>query len=207
MRDLDFVDTETGGFDASRHALLEVAVVRVDPRTLEERGRLVARVRPAPGLVVDPEAAAVNGYTPEEWATAPTEAEALPAVAAMLRGAMFAGQNPAFDRDFLRAAFDRAHLSWPAGDYHLLDVASLAWPLVVRGDVDSVSLRKVSAWMGLPPLAGHHRAEADIDRTIEVYRRLLEIYRPERAASGHEPCDQCTDADPCPGCEHFRPTG
>ena len=58
------VDVETGGFDWSRHALLEIAAIPIE---LDDAGCFVpgevacAHLQPAPGLEIDPKSLEVTG--------------------------------------------------------------------------------------------------------------------------------------------------
>lgn len=172
-RPLAFVDVETTGLDPQVHALVEVAVLKVDPDVLVPIDRFESKVRPASDAVVDPAAARVNGYTPEDWSDAPSLAEVLPNLVAVLGGSIVAGHNPGFDWAFLSAAFRQTGVSLLDVDHHLLDTASLAWPLLRRGVITSLSLRDLCAHLKVTN-DGAHRAMADAERAFQVYRRLME---------------------------------
>lgn len=60
------IDTETGSLDPRTGALLDIAAVEL--RDGEVGRTFRRRVLPGLGLVIEPEAAACNGYTPELWA-------------------------------------------------------------------------------------------------------------------------------------------
>lgn len=173
-RPLGFVDVETTGIDPHVHALIEVAVLRVDADTLAVLDRFESKVRPPEDARVEPEAARINGYSRKAWADAPGAAEVLPKVANALWGCIIAGHNPAFDWAFLTAAFRRLTLPPPEVDYHLVDTASLAWPLLRKGRIHSLSLKDLCAYFKVPN-DGAHRAMADVERTFAVYRHLLEV--------------------------------
>ncbi|MBC7174050.1 MAG: hypothetical protein H5U40_16530, partial [Polyangiaceae bacterium] len=96
--------------------------------------------------------------------------------APLLDGALIAGHNVGFDWDFLEAGFRRAGLVLPSVDYHRLDTASLAWPLVVTGELQSMSLDAVAKLFGLDR-PHPHRALADARCALEVARRLVERMR------------------------------
>lgn len=61
------LDTETGGTLPSRHALLSIAATLWLPNN-ELVWSYTRYILPAEGKLIDPEAAAINGYTPERWA-------------------------------------------------------------------------------------------------------------------------------------------
>ncbi|MGI5865486.1 MAG: exonuclease domain-containing protein [Myxococcales bacterium] len=169
--DLVFVDVETTGLDPERHELIEVAAVRVHPHTLEPIDHASVRIRPGSLADADPRALVVNGYTDEAWRDAVTLQAALRQVSPLLEGAVVAGHNVGFDWAFLSRGFARAGLPLPAVDYHRVDTASLAWPLLAGAEIDSLSLDAVCAALGLSRPTPH-RALADALASLEVARRL-----------------------------------
>lgn len=171
-----FLDLETSGLDCRRHEILEVGVIRVDAKTLEIVSECEARVRPERLEDADSEALAVSGFRLTEWADASPLASALARIAPLLDGALVAGHNVSFDWAFLEAAFRQARLPRPDVDYHRLDTASLAWPLVATGELRSLSLDSVAAFLGLAR-PSPHRAMADARCALEVARRLARRMR------------------------------
>ena len=109
--------------------------------------------------------------------------EALLEVAPLLEGALVAGHNVGFDWAFLEAGSRRAGLALPNVDYHRLDTASLAWPLVVTGELPSMSLDPLARLLGLER-PHPHRALADARCSLEVARRLVERMRAGGVVTG-----------------------
>lgn len=106
MTSLLAIDTETGGLDPARHALLSLAAV---PSWDYEPFHVYV----LPEGAIDADAALVNGYTPQLW----EERKALPLKLALMeflrwqeasgaqqRKAMPLAHNATFDRGFLQAA-------------------------------------------------------------------------------------------------------
>jgi len=172
MRSLAFIDLETTGLDPSRHEILEIGVIRVDGRTLADLDATDVRVHPRRLEDADPEALRLNGYSARRWENATNLWEALDWVAPLLVGATLAGHNVGFDRAFLEVAWKATGGPPPDLDHHLLDTASLAWPLLVEGLVDSLSLITVCTALGIG-LHDPHRALSDAERSLEIARRLL----------------------------------
>ena len=172
MTPLVFIDCETTGLDPHRHEVIEIGVIRLRGDTLEEVDRAEVRVRPDRIEDADPDALRLNGYSGEAWEHSTSLKEALERVAPLLEGGVLAGHNVGFDRAFLDAAFHHADVAPPAMDHHLLDTATLAFPLLAAGVVESLSLDAVSAHLGIDR-ADPHRAIADANRSLEVARRLL----------------------------------
>jgi len=177
VRPLAFIDCETTGLDPERHEIIEVAAARLDPGTLEIHAELDAKVKPEHPERAEPEALRHNGYTPERWANASPVAEVLDRLTPVLDGCILAGHNVPFDRAFLREAYRRAERPFPEVDYHVVDTASLAWPLVVAGVIDSLRLRVICEHLGISN-QGEHSATTDVRRTIDVYRRLMPVLDP-----------------------------
>lgn len=174
MRPLAFVDCETTGLDPVRHELIEVAAIRVHPQTLVVESEVAIKVRPERIEDADPEALRINGYSEEAWADAVSLDEAMAQLAPVLGGAMLAGHNVAFDRGFLDAAWKRVGHRPENLDHHLLDTATLAWPLLSSGMLDSVSLTPVCKHLGIER-GEEHWALDDARASLEVARRLLPV--------------------------------
>jgi len=180
---LAFVDIETTGLDAMTHEIIEVAVIRVDPRSLEVLAERSILVLPERIEVAQPEALAVSGYSKAAWTMAAPLRDALLTIAPLLEGALVAGHNVGFDWAFLEHGYRRAGLALPRVDYHRLDTASLAWPLVASGELSSVSLDEVATHLGLDR-PRPHRALADARCSLEVARRLAARMHAGRRLTG-----------------------
>jgi len=147
-------------------------VIRVDGRTLTDIDATDVRVHPGRLEDADPEALRLNGYSPRRWENATNLWEALDWVAPLLVGATLAGHNVGFDRAFLEAAWRATGGPPPDLDHHLLDTATLAWPLLAEGQIESLSLVAVCTALGIG-LHDPHRALSDAERSLEIARRLL----------------------------------
>jgi len=173
-RRLLFVDVETTGFDPARHEIIEIAAVRVHPQLLYVERELVSRVRPQFPERCSAETAAINGFDPMLWDDAPDIYDVLKRYVPLAEGCLLVGHNIGFDKSFLSAGFRRAGLEEPKMDHHVIDTASLAWPLAVVGALQSLSLGPVCDLLGIGN-EGAHGARRDVARTIEVYRRLMAL--------------------------------
>ena len=134
------VDVETGGFDCTRHALLEIAAV---PLEMDENGLLhpgttaCAHVVPAPGLEIDPKSLEITGIVLDHpFRLAKEERDALEHVFVPVRAAMkkygcqraiLVGHNAHFDLGFLNAAVTRSgHKRNPFHPFSVFDTVTLA---------------------------------------------------------------------------------
>jgi ribonuclease T len=134
------VDVETGGFDASHDALLEIAAVilRMDPQgLLQPTETQSVHVLPFPGAHLDPKALEFTGIDPfHPFREAVSESEALERIFRPIRRAVQAsgckrailvGHNAFFDLGFINAAVQRTGVKHcPFHPFSTLDTVSLA---------------------------------------------------------------------------------
>jgi ribonuclease T len=181
------VDVETGGFDAERHALLEIAA---SPIEMDEEGRVFpgvvvsTHVMPFPGAEIDPKALEVTGIDVDHpFRGAVNERVALdhlfvPIRAALRRygcqRAVLVGHNAAFDLGFLNAAVRRTgHKRNPFHPFSCFDTATLAG--LAFGQ--TVLSRAVQA-AGIPwNSAEAHSAIYDTERTAELFCTIVNRWR------------------------------
>jgi DNA polymerase III alpha subunit (gram-positive type) len=173
--DLLFLDFETGGLSPTKHDFVEVACIRTDPSGQDVQGEYVAKVFPQ--KPVEAEAAAINGYSAEKWASEAIPAShALVKVLGMAKDTMLVCHNTPFDKSFLEAALAEHKMRWP-GSYHSLDTVSLAMPLLRAGLLVNVKLVTLTAYFKINHVDAHS-ALADARACREVFLRLMEIYGP-----------------------------
>lgn len=134
------VDVETAGFDAQRHALLEIAaiVIRMTPDgRLEPSAPLACHVLPFVGAEIDPRALAFNGIDPDHpFRDAISEQDALARILTPIRKAVqstgcnraiLVGHNAHFDLGFVKAAVERTGFKRnPFHNFSVFDTVSLA---------------------------------------------------------------------------------
>ena len=173
LRDLVFLDLETSGLDPDDHEIVEFAAVRTSADTSREISSFSHRcafdLRKATA-----EALQTNHYDPTDWLDAEPVRVALTDFVTLLgpdESAVVIGQNVGFDVGFVRATARREAFVLPRWKY-TLDVASMAWPLVVKGNLDRIGLDHLCQRYGVSN-DGAHRALTDVRRTIEVYRCLM----------------------------------
>jgi ribonuclease T len=182
------VDVETGGFNASTDALLEIAAVLL---SLDGSGRLVRgatireHVRPFEGARMDPASLAVNGIDPwHPLRIASTENDALGAVFKEVRQAIrdqdctraiLVGHNASFDLGFLNAAVARAGIRRnPFHPFSCFDTATLAG--VAYGQT---VLSRAAQAAGLEwSTEAAHSAAYDAERTADVFCLICNQFQP-----------------------------
>lgn len=181
------VDVETGGFDAERDALLEIAVVVV---TMEPSGLLVpqpavaANVEPFPGANIDPRSLEITGIDPDHpFRGALPERQALDHVfqavrdavkAADCQRAVLVGHNAAFDLAFLNAAVRRVgHKRNPFHPFSCFDTATLGG--LAYGQT-VLSKAVLAAGLSFDTREAHS-AIYDAERTAELFCRIVNRWR------------------------------
>ena len=174
-RDLVFVDLETTGFNPDTQEILEIAAIRTTPDAVTIGGRFERKVLPGNIQLADPQALLVNRYHPEHWLNHGVSIEI--ALEGFLNicfgGVTLVAHSATFDWGFLRAALTRKSLLADL-DYHIICTASLAWPLVMRGEVVSPKLEALCTHFGISN-EGQHSAMRDVERMLEVYRKLIPV--------------------------------
>lgn len=190
-----WLDTETTGLDARRNGIVQIAgIFDIDTIPVVE---FEYKIRPFPDDIIEDSALEVNGYTRDQLKTL-----AFPQLTHRLiverldqhinrydknDKAHIAGQNPSFDRDFLKEWFvkneDPYFGSW--FDYHLIDLCSLSMVFHLRGIMDlvdpssgrvSVRLSNVARALGLERKEPHDALD-DIRLTREIfYEHMIERF-------------------------------
>lgn len=175
------VDVEASGTDPRKHSIVSIGAVDLaDPsRQFYDECRIWE------GAHIMDEALAVNGFTRDEI-TDParkSEGEIVRAFLAWAEDApehTFAGQNVSFDRDFLKAAAERAHLDW-AMPYRTIDIHTLAYQHMVGRGISppvenrrsALDLDKILLYVGLPREPEPHNALTGALLHAEAVSRLL----------------------------------
>lgn len=169
-----FVDLETTGLDPDVHEIIELAAVRTEVGD----GKVVildtTEYKLYPDYPVDPFVASLNGYSPEEWGssnlTVPLP-DALSGIFNLMRNSWHAGSNPKFDESFLKKAADSLRWGYPKlASFHLLDVSTMAFPLLVEGKVDRLRQESIAKYYEIP--GGGHRAMADTMQCLQIFARI-----------------------------------
>jgi len=134
------VDVETGGFNARRDALLEVAAVTLQmdaSGTISPLATYACHVEPFEGANLDPQALEFTGIDPyHPFRMAKPERDALDMIFQPIRRqvretqctrAILVGHNPTFDLDFIKSAVQRTGIKRnPFHMFSTFDTATLA---------------------------------------------------------------------------------
>ena len=133
------IDVETGGFDAEKNPLLEVAAVTLkfeDDKLVQDES-FHAHITPEAGLTIDPKALEFTGIDPDHpFRMAKSEKTALQEMFQFIRSkkkphncqrAVLVGHNSWFDLSFINAGIKRHNIKRsPLHGFTSFDTASLA---------------------------------------------------------------------------------
>lgn len=164
------IDVEGSGVDYEKHSIVSLGAIDF----LNPSRQFYRECRIWDGAHIMEGALAVNGYSEEEITDSRKMSEAglvheFIAWAQDMEDHTFVGQNVSFDRDFLKAAAQRAgHTSWPFA-YRTIDTHTLAWMHMVK--------------RGLTPPLAHHRSALDLD-AILAYCGIPHEPKPHNALTG-----------------------
>lgn len=165
------IDIETSGLDVSRHEITEVCVRRVLRPCSQEGAVTVHRhVNLSRPEDADPRALAISGYRRREDAVS-LEVAVREAQGVVQPGDVVVVQNPDFDLAFLRRDGFRLPVGVGADRVRVIDTASMAWPMYVRGALRSVSLQALCEHYGVSN-EGAHGALRDVERLEAVYAAM-----------------------------------
>lgn len=178
------VDVEASGTDYKKHSIVSVGALDIANPTR----RFYEECRVWDGSHIMDEALAVNGFTKEQI-TDPSKQSESDLIHAFLywiadiEDRTLAAQNVSFDRDFLKAAAERAgHTNWPLS-YRTLDIHSLAYMHMLDRGVQppfdkvkrhsALDLDQVLIYCGIPSEPVPHNALTGALSHAEVISRML----------------------------------
>lgn len=164
------VDVEASGTEAHKHSIVSVGALDLANPT----NRFYEECRIWDGAHVMDGALAVNGFTMEQITDSKKQSEADLVHAFMewskdLSEKTIAGQNPSFDRDFLKYACERAgHTDWPFA-YRTIDTHTLCYMHMIN--------------RGMQPPVAHQRSALDLDAVLN-YCGIPSEPEPHNALTG-----------------------
>ncbi|MCA9052051.1 MAG: 3'-5' exonuclease [Planctomycetaceae bacterium] len=177
------LDVEASGTEYHKHSIVSLGALDFD----NPENRFYEECRIWDGAHIMDGALEVNGFTEAEITDAQKQSEAeliekFVAWSESLRDKTLAGQNVSFDRDFVRAACERAGLNYTFA-YRTVDSHTLAWMhMVIRGEeppIDAehkrsaLNLDAVLNYTGIPEEPTPHNALTGALSHAEVISRLL----------------------------------
>ena len=180
------VDVETGGFDETSDALLEIAAITVE---ISDAGKLSTdklfhyQVEPFTGATLNEESLKITGINPFDPArNAIPEEQALSDLFAEINQcvkkhhcsrAILVGHNAFFDLKFLNAAATRCHLKDnPFHSFSSIDTVSLG--VLAYGQT---VLSKIAEAADLPwDQSSAHSAKYDAEMTAKIFCKIFNLW-------------------------------
>ena len=176
------IDIEASGVDYQKNSIVSLGAIDF----AHPDRQLYIECKIWDGAHINDEALAVCGFTHAEITdpTKPSEADLVHTFLAWALEAedrTFAGQNVSFDRDYLKAAAERAgHTNWPFA-HRTIDTHTLCYMhMVTRGLVppiennrSALNLDAVLNYCGIPKEPEPHNALTGAKSHAEVISRLL----------------------------------
>jgi ribonuclease T len=177
------VDVETAGFEADKHALLEIGAVTI---IMNEEGivmpgeSIACHVEPFEGAELDPKALEFTGIDPHHpFRMAKPEKEALEHVFKPVRAevkraectrAILVGHNPFFDLGFIKAAVDRTGIKKnPFHQFSTFDTATLGGLAYGQTVLARAAMAAGIEW----DHEEAHSALYDAERTAELFCKIV----------------------------------
>jgi ribonuclease T len=187
------VDVETGGFDCSKHALLEIAAIPIE---IDANGRLYpgptvsCHVEPFAGSEIDPKALEITGIDPTHpFRDAKDERAALDHIFLAVRAAsrkhdcqraILVGHNAHFDLGFLNAVVSRVnHKRNPFHPFSVLDTVTLGALAFGQTVLARAVQASGSDWNGEEA----HSAVYDAEKTAELFCRVMNDWKPTQSVN------------------------
>lgn len=175
------LDIEATGVNFTKHSILSLGALDLD----NPDNRLYLECRAWEGAHLDPDALAVCGFSEEE-ATDVTKQTEAQLIAQFLTWAddiedqTFVGQNVSFDRDYVKAACERAGYNYPFA-HRTIDTHSLAYMHhIIHGKkvpIDkrhsALNIEAISAYVGIPGEPEPHNALSGALSHAEMFSRLV----------------------------------
>ncbi|MCW9054773.1 MAG: exonuclease domain-containing protein [Candidatus Pacebacteria bacterium] len=175
------LDIEASGTEYHKHSIISIGALDFNNPT----NQFYDECRIWDGAHIMDGALEVSGFSEAEVtdSSKKTEAEIVRAFLAWVGDTddrTLAGQNPSFDRDFIKAGAERAKLDWPLA-YRTLDTHTLCYMHMVRRGLtpptekhrSALDLDTIAQYVGVPGRAGAHNALEDALLHAEVASRLL----------------------------------
>jgi len=165
------IDIEASGTNYEKHSIVSIGALSLE----QSDDRFYVECKIWEGASVMEGALEVNGFT-EEQITDPSKMTEVEAVRNFLGWAKrfpdqtLCGQNVSFDRDFLRAACQRAGMNWTLA-YRTIDTHSLCWMHMIKAGLT-------------PPIdIKHKRSALNLDGVLN-YCGIVSEPKPHNALTG-----------------------
>jgi CRISPR-associated protein Cas2 len=170
-RNLCFIDLEFTGLDLSKHEILSIACVLVNPKNLEIISEKEWKVKIEHPENIDPQARELIQFDKQDWSDAISLEDTLISFNEFTNYATLIGFNIAFDWAFLHRDFEKLQIV-PKTDYHMMDIMVLSYlNFKNKNQPKNLSLRAVAQRLAIK-VSDTHGALTDARATFEIYKKL-----------------------------------
>ncbi len=174
------VDVETTGLDPRRHSIVSIGAVDFS----NPENQFYQECKIWEGAEISKKALEINGFSEEEIKNSDKK-NLKDTIKDFLEWAgniderTLAGENPSFDRDFLKASCERYNIDWPLS-YRTVDLHSLCYAhYLKRGlsppekDKNNLNTDAILKYVGLPSQPKPHHALTGAKMEAEAFSRLM----------------------------------
>jgi DNA polymerase-3 subunit epsilon/CBS domain-containing protein len=184
------VDLETTGLDTKAARIVEIGAVPLVKGKIDETGAIAMRVNP--GEPIPPEATAIHNIRDADVASAPSVADGLTKLLALIGDRLVIGHSIGFDLAIIRAECVRAGFS-----YHkprILDTRLLGQ--IANRSLPDFSMDMIGEWLGIQ-IENRHSALGDALATARLFLALAPHLRERKVltvAEAEAACGRLSDA-------------
>ncbi|MEK7150628.1 MAG: 3'-5' exonuclease [Patescibacteria group bacterium] len=175
IKNIAITDFEFTGLDPLQHEIIEVGVIVVDGKTMQEITRFEVKIKPTHLETASGESLAVAGYKEIDWENALTLQDALTKYLSITQNCIFAAWCSPYDWIFLLEAFKKTQLQNPFG-HRSIDIFTVAYEKLKNNqNITGLGLSSLCTYFEIPKEPMPHRAINGAQSALEVYKKLLEL--------------------------------
>ena len=169
------IDLETTGLNPKTDKIIEIGAVRVEEHVIVEEWETFVN----PGRQLEERIIALTGIRDEQLESAPTIEMVLPRLLEMSGDHVLLGHSVTFDYSFIKRAAVNQKKSFEREGIDTLKIARK-----YLAGLESRSLGYLCEYYGIRHNA--HRALHDAKATVELYRKLTELFYDQEEAEGNK---------------------
>jgi len=175
------IDSETTGIDPAKHSVVSIGAIDFCNPT----SQFYQECRMWKGAEILEQALAINGFTPEgvrdlKKKTLENVMREFLKWMETIEDQTIAGENPAFDRDFLKASAEKYSIIWTPG-YRTIDLHAICYAHLLKREIKPPIKNKrtnlitddILNYVGLPAEPRPHNALTGAKMEAEAFSRLI----------------------------------
>lgn len=174
------LDVETTGIDHNKNSIVSIGAVDFG----EPKNQFYEECRIWDGAEIDNKALAINGFSRNKVKNMKNKLDSALSHficwSERVSDMILAGENPSFDRDFLRSSYEMYGLHWPFG-YRTIDLHSLCYEHKLKRGIQMplvkgrsyLSLDTILEYVGMPAEPKQHIALNGAKMEAEAFSRFI----------------------------------